>query len=145
MTDRGALSIWQTELSIRTPGRGTTHITDDVREAALESGFRTGLVHVFCQHTSAGLILCENADPDVRIDLETFMQIQVPDGDSRFIHQYEGPDDMPAHVRTILTGSDVTIPISLGRLALGTWQGLYLWEHRTHLHERRLIVTISGC
>jgi secondary thiamine-phosphate synthase enzyme len=97
---------------------------------------------LFVRHTSASLMLCENADPDVRRDLETFMADLVPDGDSRFVHTAEGPDDMPAHVRSVLTLSDLTIPVIAGRLGLGTWQGIYLWEHRSAAHRRRVIVTI---
>jgi secondary thiamine-phosphate synthase enzyme len=109
-----------------------------------DSGVRTGICHVFIRHTSASLMVCENADPAVRRDLETFMAHQVPDGDPMFSHTAEGPDDMPAHVRSILTQSDLNLPVSNGRCALGTWQGVYLWEHRHSGHERNVIVTISG-
>jgi secondary thiamine-phosphate synthase enzyme len=97
---------------------------------------------VFIAHTSASLMLCENADPDVRLDLETFMSDLVPDGDPRYVHTAEGPDDMPAHVRSVLTQSDLTIPLRDGRLALGTWQGIYVWEHRVQPQNRRVIVTL---
>jgi secondary thiamine-phosphate synthase enzyme len=99
---------------------------------------------VFLVHTSASLVICENADPDVRRDLETFMADLAPDGDRRFVHTTEGPDDMPAHVRSVLTQSDLSLPIRGGRLALGTWQGVYVWEHRLAPHRRRVIVTISS-
>jgi secondary thiamine-phosphate synthase enzyme len=102
------------------------------------------MCHVFIRHTSASLMLCENADPAVRRDLETFMARQVPDGDPMFSHTAEGPDDMPAHVRSILTQSDLNLPVADGRCALGTWQGVYVWEHRHSGHERRVILTISG-
>jgi len=105
---------------------------------------RTGLCHVFLRHTSASLILCENADPAVRRDLEAFMQKYVPDGDPLYEHTAEGPDDMPAHVRSILTQNDVHLPVTDGRCALGTWQGLYLWEHRIAPHERKVVLTIIG-
>lgn len=134
----------QDTLSFDTPGRGTRDITGEVRDAVHKSGIGTGLCHVFLQHTSASLMLCENADPDVRRDLEAFMSRLVPDGDPLFIHTTEGPDDMPAHVRSILTGNSLTLPIQAGRLALGTWQGVYLWEHRRQRQRRRLVLTCQG-
>lgn len=134
----------QTAIEIRTSGRETRDITAEVQDAVAESGVSTGLVHVFLQHTSASLMLCENADPEVREDLERFMAKTVPDGDPGFKHRAEGPDDMPAHVRTVLTQSDMTLPIADGRCALGTWQGIYLWEHRHAGHRRRLMVTVQG-
>jgi secondary thiamine-phosphate synthase enzyme len=132
----------QTELTIQTGGRGTTDITRRVAELVAESGAAEGLCHLFILHTSASLMLCENADPNVRRDLETFMADLAPDGDPRFVHTEEGPDDMSAHVRSVLTQSELTLPIRDGRLALGVWQGIYLWEHRTRGHHRRVIVTI---
>ena len=108
------------------------------------SGVTTGLCHVFLQHTSASLVLCENADPDVRTDLERYMARLVPDGDALFEHTAEGPDDMPAHIRNIMTGSDLTLPVAAGQCDLGTWQGVYLWEHRTAGHRRTLTVTVYG-
>jgi secondary thiamine-phosphate synthase enzyme len=129
---------------LKTLGRGTTNITRDIQELVAESAVTTGTCHVFVQHTSASLMLCENADPDVRHDLETFMQQLVPDGDPMFRHQDEGPDDMSAHIRTVLTNPDVTIPVSAAQCDLGIWQGIYLWEHRTHQQRRRVIVTIIG-
>jgi len=134
----------QVEIAIDTRGRGTYDITRDVARAVTEAGVRAGLCHIFIAHTSASLMLCENADPDVRRDLETFMADLVPDGDPRFVHTAEGPDDMSAHVRGILTQGDMNIPIRDGRLALGTWQGIYVWEHRTHAHRRRVLVTVQG-
>jgi secondary thiamine-phosphate synthase enzyme len=103
-----------------------------------------GLCHVFVHHTSASLILCENADPTVRRDLEAFLARLVPDGDPLFEHTDEGMDDMPAHIRAILTKMDLSIPVTGGRCALGTWQGIYLYEHRTHAHRRRVTVTVQG-
>ena len=108
------------------------------------SGVRTGLCHLFLQHTSASLVLCENADTDVRTDLERYMTRLVADGDPIFEHTAEGPDDMPAHIRTIISGSDLTLPVTNGQCDLGTWQGVYLWEHRTAGQRRRLTVTVSG-
>lgn len=136
--------MYQAGIDLDTRGRGTYDITSRVEAAVRAAGVDTGLCHVFTTHTSASLLLCENADPDVRRDLETFMSDLVPDGDPRFVHMAEGPDDMPAHVRSVLTQSGLTIPISAGRLALGTWQGVYLWEHRTAAHRRRVIVTVQG-
>lgn len=136
--------FYQQEFTVRTAGRGTYDLSRQVQEAVRDSGIRTGLCHLFIRHTSASLILCENADPDVRADLETFMRHQVPDGDPMFSHDAEGPDDMPAHVRTVLTHSDLNLPIRDGRCALGTWQGVFLWEHRLAPHERKVLVTLHG-
>lgn len=127
-----------------TPGRGTMDITADVGELVNSTGIRSGTATVFCQHTSASLILCENADPQVRRDLETWLSRAVPDGDSAFRHTAEGPDDMPAHVRSTLTATSIVLPITDGRLGLGTWQGLFLYEHRLAEHRRRISVTCVG-
>jgi secondary thiamine-phosphate synthase enzyme len=127
-----------------TRGRGTYDITREVVQIVARSGVTTGICHVFTHHTSASLVLCENADPSVRTDLEQFMSKLVPDGDPMFDHTMEGPDDMPAHIRSILSNMDLTIPVSSGRCALGTWQGVYLWEHRTHSHNRKITVTVMG-
>lgn len=136
--------IAQQDLEIRTQGRGTYDLSREVQRAVRNSGIRSGLCHVFIRHTSASLMLCENADPSVMTDLETFMSRQVPDGDPMFTHTAEGPDDMPAHVRSILTQSDLNIPVRDGRCALGTWQGIYLWEHRNAPHTRHVILTVQG-
>jgi len=136
--------IRQQPFTIQTRGRGTLDITGEVQQVVRDAGVETGLCNVFLHHTSASLILCENADPDVRRDLETFMQRLVPDGDPMFVHDTEGPDDMPAHVRSVLTSNSITIPITSGHCSLGTWQGVYLWEHRHHGHRRKLTVTIYG-
>ncbi|WP_457673601.1 secondary thiamine-phosphate synthase enzyme YjbQ [Thiolapillus sp.] len=135
---------YQESLDISTHGRGTVNISRQVADAITRSGIQTGICHVFVQHTSASLILCENADPQVRADLERFMVEIVPDGYHLFRHTAEGPDDMPAHVRSILTNMDLTIPVSHGRPALGIWQGIYLYEHRTHAHRRTVTVTVTG-
>jgi secondary thiamine-phosphate synthase enzyme len=132
------------ELSIPTRGRGTYDITRDVAKIVDASPARTGLATVFIHHTSASLIICENADPSVRNDLEAFAARLVPDGDPLFTHDAEGDDDMPAHVRTVLTQTSIGIPIVEGHLALGTWQGLYLWEHRTSPHARKVTVMVIG-
>jgi secondary thiamine-phosphate synthase enzyme len=136
--------VFQESFEISTHGRGSYPITGDVQLRVRNSRLRTGLCHLFVHHTSASLILCENADPDVRSDLDRFMARLVPDGDPLFEHRAEGPDDMAAHIRTILTDSGLTLPVSSGRCNLGTWQGVYLWEHRTSPHRRRLTVTVYG-
>lgn len=131
-------------ISIKTKGRSTIDITNEVEKLVSRSGIDNGLCNLFLQHTSASLIVCENADPDVRTDLENFMQRMIRDGDVLFRHTAEGPDDMPAHIRNVLTSSSLTIPIAKGRCLLGTWQGIYLWEHRFNAHVRNIIVTIQG-
>jgi secondary thiamine-phosphate synthase enzyme len=136
--------IEQQTLEYRTRGRGTTDITADVERLVHSSGVQKGLCVLFLQHTSASLILCENAAPAVRQDLETIIARLAPDGDPAYRHDDEGPDDMAAHARSVLTSNSLTIPVVRGRLALGTWQGIYLWEHRTAPHQRSLVVTIQG-
>ena len=141
---RMSLRMHSESLSVATPGRGTTEITHDIRACVSESGIASGLCNVFIHHTSASLIICENADPTVRADLERFMARLAPDGDPIFKHTDEGPDDMPAHVRSTLTQTAISLPVVDSRLALGTWQGLYLWEHRSAPHSRRVTLTIVG-
>jgi len=131
-------------LTFRTEGRGTYEITRDVQRVVRDSGVARGLCTVFVHHTSASLIVCENAEPEVRRDLERFFARVVPDGDPDFRHTDEGPDDMPAHVRSILTQTSITVPVADARCDLGTWQGLYLWEHRTAPHRRRVTVSVTG-
>jgi len=125
-----------------TEGRGTYEITELVRAIVRNADVETGLCHLFLQHTSASLILCENADPSVRHDLESFLARLAPDEGQIYLHASEGPDDMPAHLRTLLTQVAMTLPVSHGSCALGTWQGIYLYEHRWRPHERRVIVTV---
>ena len=132
------------ELKIPTRGRGFYEFTDAVTGWVAEHGFQNGLVTLHLRHTSASLLIQENADPDVRRDLESFFARLVPDGDSLFSHTVEGDDDMPAHVRTALTAVNLSIPVSQGRLALGTWQGIYLWEHRRSPHSRTIAVHFIG-
>lgn len=130
------------EWTVRTRGRGFTDVTPQVNAFMRESGMREGLCNVFLAHTSASLVLGENADPSVRGDLEAFFARLVPDGDPIYEHGAEGADDMPAHIRTVLTQNSLVIPVRNGELGLGTWQGLYLWEHRMVAHERRIIATV---
>jgi len=130
------------ELTVSTTGRGTYDITRDIAKIVAASGARDGLATVFVHHTSASLIVSENADPDVRRDLDAFLARLVPDGDPLFVHTAEGDDDMPAHVRSVLTQTSIGLPIHAGKLELGTWQAVYLWEHRTSPHRRKITVTI---
>ena len=124
--------------------RGLTEITDEVAAVVAEAGIEQGLCTVFIRHTSASLVIQENADPDVRGDLERFLGRLVPDGDPLYRHVAEGPDDMPSHVKAALTRTSETIPVHDGRLGLGTWQGIYVWEHRTRAHTREVVVHVIG-
>jgi secondary thiamine-phosphate synthase enzyme len=132
----------QDELSLTTKGRSITDITTAIDQRLKQHQIKQGLCNIFLKHTSASLILCENTDPDVHYDLEQFMQRLVIDGDPDYRHDAEGPDDMPAHIRSVLTQNSISIPVNEGQLALGTWQGLYLWEHRIKDHHRQLIISI---
>ncbi len=134
----------QHQLQIDTAGRGTYDLSADIQSVVKKSGITSGMCHVFIRHTSASLMISENADPAVLRDLEAFMSKQVPDGDPMYTHTQEGPDDMPSHVRSILTKCDLNVPIQGGQCALGTWQGIYLWEHRHAPHQRKVIVTVQG-
>jgi secondary thiamine-phosphate synthase enzyme len=134
----------QQKLRFSTRGRGTYNITSQISEAIEKSGIRDGICHLFIQHTSASLILCENADPSVRTDLDNYMARLVKDGDSLYTHTAEGADDMAAHIRTTLTQSSLSIPLTKGKCDLGIWQGIYLWEHRTIPHKRNIALTIMG-
>jgi secondary thiamine-phosphate synthase enzyme len=129
---------------VSTTGRGTIEITAQVARVVRASQIRRGIANVFSQHTSCSLLITENADPDVRRDLETLAGRWAPDGDPAYRHDTEGADDMAAHARSVLTCCSLTIPVDDGRLLLGTWQGIYLWEHRTSPHLRRILVTVSG-
>jgi secondary thiamine-phosphate synthase enzyme len=132
------------ELRLSTRGRGLYEFTGQVEAWLSRNNFTKGLLTLHLQHTSASLLIQENADPDVRRDLEAFFERLVPDGDSLFIHTAEGEDDMPAHVRTALTAVNVSIPVVDSRMTLGTWQGIYLWEHRRSPHSRRVILHFIG-
>ena len=134
----------QLEITVNTTGRNTYEITQLINAKINTSGIDLGICHVFIQHTSASLIITENADPDVRTDLETIIQRLSPDADPEYLHTMEGPDDMSAHGRNMLTQTEITIPITNCRLGLGTWQGLYLWEHRYSDFKRKITLTIMG-
>ena len=130
--------------TIRTHGKGTSEITDEVARIVRESGVRTGTVTVFIRHTSASLIIYENADPSARTDLHEFFERLVPEDSDYFIHTAEGPDDMPSHLRMVLTRTSETIPIAAGRMTLGTWQGIFVFEHRAASHDREISVSVIG-
>lgn len=134
----------QQTITVQTQGRATVDITTEIEALLRSNDIEQGLCHVFIHHTSASLIITENADADVRRDLENYIAKLVKDGDPAYLHDQEGADDMAAHIRSVLTQTEITIPIHAGRLALGTWQGLYLWEHRYRPHRRRLTVTLTG-
>jgi secondary thiamine-phosphate synthase enzyme len=131
-------------LSLESRTRGLTEFTKPVRQFVADSGIRDGLLTVYCRHTSASLVIQENADPDVCADLQAFLARLVTDGDPLFRHRIEGPDDMPAHIRAALTQTSLTIPVIGGRVALGTWQGVYLWEHRHEAHRREVVLHVIG-
>ncbi|GAB5549268.1 MAG: secondary thiamine-phosphate synthase enzyme YjbQ [Sandaracinaceae bacterium] len=138
------MTVERVKLRVETRGRGTLDITRRVQEAVAQSGVAEGLCTIFVHHTSASVIICENADPDVRRDLDAFFARLVPDGDPLFVHTAEGPDDMPSHVRSVLTATSIGVPVADGRCDLGTWQGIYLYEHRTHPHTRSVSVVVQG-
>ncbi|MCL2929241.1 MAG: secondary thiamine-phosphate synthase enzyme YjbQ [Trichodesmium sp. MAG_R01] len=137
------MTHYQQLLQVNTSGKSLSKITSKVKEAVVKSGVKTGLCNLFLRHTSASLIIQENADPDVLLDLEKFISKLVPEG-NYYIHSAEGPDDMPAHIRSVLTHTSEQIPINNGKLVLGTWQGIYVWEHRQCSHQRDLVIHISG-
>jgi secondary thiamine-phosphate synthase enzyme len=138
------MTTWAETLTFATQGRDLYDISSRVQRVVAKSGVRVGLCNLFIHHTSASLIVSENADPEVLRDLERFLAKLVPDGDPLFAHVDEGPDDMPAHVRSVLTQTSISFPVSEGRIPLGTWQGIYLWEHRHAEHGRRVTVTVQG-
>ena len=138
------MTAYQTIFEVRSHGRGTLEITAEVADAVSSSGFSCGVAHVFVQHTSCSLLITENADPAVRQDLETLARRWAPDGDPAYRHDNEGDDDMAAHARSALSGTSVSVPFDGRGLLLGTWQGIYLWEHRTRPLARRIVVTVTG-
>jgi secondary thiamine-phosphate synthase enzyme len=136
--------VAQDSFAVHTRGRGFSDITAQVDNLVAASGVQTGIANIFTAHTSCSLLISENADPAVRHDMERWFARAVPDGDPLFEHDAEGPDDMPAHIRSTLTGVTLTVPVQAGQLRLGTWQGIYLWEHRSQPHQRKIIVTVLG-
>jgi secondary thiamine-phosphate synthase enzyme len=138
------MALSKKSIKLKTRGKGTYEITDQLNKGLMESGLSHGMVSVFVQHTSCSLVIMENADPSARVDLERFMEELVPEDYPYFIHTHEGPDDMPSHVKMALTRTSEQIPFADGSLQLGTWQGLFLWEHRSAPHNRRLICTYIG-
>lgn len=134
----------QQRFVVATRGRGFSEITSQVDALVSAGEVQVGIANIFTAHTSCSLLISENADPSVRRDLERWMARAVPDGDAIFEHDAEGPDDMPSHIRSILTGVSLMVPVHGGRLQLGTWQGIYLWEHRTEPHQRKVMVTVLG-
>ncbi len=138
------MAAFSASFSLRTRGKGTYEITSEVASAVRQSGIRTGTVTVFVRHTSASLVIMENADPSARTDLEAFFDHLVPEDTPYFVHTYEGPDDMPSHIRMALTRTSEVIPVVDGRMALGTWQGIFLFEHRRAPHRRQVVVSVTG-
>ncbi|RFC44857.1 MAG: UPF0047 family [Verrucomicrobia bacterium] len=138
------MSAFTSSFTIATRGKGTYEITEPVAQILRQSGLQTGLVTVFVQHTSASLVIYENADPSARIDLHAFFEKLVPEDTSYFVHTDEGPDDMPSHLRMVLTRTSEAIPVAQGRLQLGTWQGIFLFEHRRAPHHRTVVVSVLG-
>lgn len=132
------------EIELRTLHRALYPITDEVASHVARSGVRVGLVNVFVAHTSASVLITENADPDVLADLERWFSGAVRDGDAAFAHAAEGPDDMSAHIRSVLTSNSISVPIREGRMALGNWQGIFVWEHRFRAHRRTVLITVVG-
>jgi secondary thiamine-phosphate synthase enzyme len=138
------MPVFTKEIQVSAPGKSTTEFTDEIERGLQASGLREGSVSVFCCHTSCSLVIMENADPSARRDLEGFIDRLVPEDDPHFTHTYEGPDDMPSHIKMALTRTTEVIPFANGRLCLGTWQGVFLWEHRARSHSRRIVLSYQG-
>jgi len=138
------MAVHQATLTLRTHGKGLHECTDQIAREVKRNGITRGMVSVFCQHTSCSLVIMENADPSARRDLEGWFERLVPEKDPHFEHTMEGPDDMPSHIKMALTRTSETVPFADGRLLLGTWQGVYLWEHRAAAHSRHLVITVMG-
>jgi secondary thiamine-phosphate synthase enzyme len=138
------MPIHQATITIHTRGAGMHEFGSDVAREVKRSGLTRGLVIIFCQHTSCSLVIMENADPSARTDLEAWLNRLVPESDPAFAHTLEGPDDMPSHIKMALTRTSETVPFADGKLSLGTWQGIFLWEHRRAAHARRVVVTVIG-
>ena len=138
------MAVYKKNLDFKTNGQGTYEITDKISDGLYDSKFSEGIVSVFVCHTSCSLVLMENADPTARVDLEHYLNKLVPEGDPDYTHTYEGPDDMPSHIRMALTRTSEVIPVINGQMTLGTWQGLFLFEHRNQPHSRRIVVMVQG-
>lgn len=138
------MSVYTKQIEVVAPGKSTAEFTYMIEEGLLESGLNEGTVTVFCCHTSCSLVIMENADPSARHDLEGFIDRLVPENDPHFTHTYEGSDDMPSHIKMALTRTVEVIPFVNGRLSLGTWQGVFLWEHRARSHSRRIVLSYQG-
>lgn len=138
------MAVFQDTITIPTGGAGMREITREIGQVVAQSELQVGTVTVFCQHTSCSMVIMENADPTARRDLERWMDRLVPENDPDFRHTLEGPDDMPSHIKMALTRTSEAVPIEAGRLALGTWQGIFLWEHRARGHPRSIVVTVVG-
>ena len=138
------MAVYQDAFTVRTRGQGTYEITTEVARIVADRGVACGVAQVFCPHTSCSLVMMENADPTACADLEAWLNRLVPESDPRFEHTLEGSDDMPSHIKMALTRTSETVPVAAGRLLLGTWQGIFLWEHRRAPHTRRLVVTVLG-
>lgn len=138
------MAVYTQAITVRAPGKSTAEFTDAIATGLRDSGLQEGAVTVFCCHTSCSLVIMENADPSARRDLERFIDRLVPEGDPDFTHSCEGPDDMPSHIKMALTRTVEVIPFVDGRLCLGTWQGVFLWEHRARSHERRIVLSFQG-
>jgi len=138
------MAVHQSTLTIRTPGQGTHEITEQIARELARSGLSRGVATIFCQHTSASLVIMENADPSARRDLEMWLNRLVSEDDPDFTHTLEGADDMPSHIKMALTRTSEQVPFAEGKLLLGTWQGVFLWEHRRAPHARRLVLTLIG-
>ncbi len=143
MSTETVTKMRQEALTIASSGRGLYEITAEIRRVVREADIRTGLCVIYCRHTSCSLVIQENADPSARVDLEAWFERLAPEGDAAYTHTAEGPDDMPSHIKAALTATTLSIPLAGGRLALGTWQGIYLWEHRSHGSSRRLVVHVG--
>jgi secondary thiamine-phosphate synthase enzyme len=139
-----SMPVHQKAISVRTTGQGTFEITDHVAREVTQAGINCGVVMVFCQHTSCSLVIMENADPSARRDLEAWLNRLVPENDPDFEHTLEGPDDMPSHIKMALTRTSESVPVAEARMLLGTWQGIYLWEHRRVAHTRSVVITVVG-
>ena len=138
------MSVFTKEITVQAPGKSMVEFTELIQRGLMESGLIEGAVTVFCCHTSCSLVIMENADPSARHDLEGFMNRLVPENDSKYTHTYEGPDDMPSHIKMALTRTTEVIPFVDGRMCLGTWQGVFLWEHRVRSHQRRIVLSYQG-